>query len=158
VRYQICRISPRSALRVGCALGWLVALPLALIVAWLAVRLVERVSDTLRGLKEAEVRLPSFELPVVGQVDLGSVPVDVASPLGLDSAAQSASDLAAQLPLVFAGVTLVTMLAGAAVFALGLLLFSLGYNLIARAGAGLEVELERTSETGGGRDSNEAQP
>jgi hypothetical protein len=152
VRYQVRRITARSALRVGFTLGWLVALPPALVSGWLATRLVEQVDAALRGLREAEVRLPSFELPVVGLVELGSVPVDVATPLGLDSAARDAAGLAAQLPLVFTTVTLVAVLAGAALFTFGLLLFCLGYNLIAGLGGGLEIELRSAEVPVGGQE------
>nr|PZN18309.1 MAG: hypothetical protein DIU80_23095 [Chloroflexota bacterium] len=141
VRYRVRRIGLASALRVGFVLGWLVALPPALVLGWVVIKLVELVDGALSGLRQAEVRLPSFELPVVGLVELGSVPVDVATPLGLDSAARSTADLASQLPLVFVGTTLAAVLVGALLFVLGALLFALGYNLIAGMGAGLELDL-----------------
>ncbi|MEN9934957.1 MAG: hypothetical protein RLZZ387_1536 [Chloroflexota bacterium] len=142
MRYTIRRIAPTSALRVGCALGWLLALPPALLVAWLVVRAVRIASDSLQGLRDAEVRLPTFDIPVVGLIDLGTVPVDLTGPLGLDDRSRQVAELVDRLPQIFAGTTFALVAVGALAVAAVVVLFSLGYNLLARLGFGLEVELD----------------
>jgi hypothetical protein len=144
MRYSLRRIAPGSALRAGCALGWIVMLPPALCVAGLAVRAIQFADSTLGGLRDTEVDLPDFELPLVGVIELGSVPVDLTGPLGLDERTQQVAGLAAQLPQIFATTTLGALAAGALVFALVVLLVCLGYNLLAGLGFGLEMDLEAT--------------
>jgi hypothetical protein len=150
MRYSVRRVAPASALRLGCALGWLVMLPPALCVAGLLVRAVQAADETLGGLRDAQVDLPDFEIPLVGVIELGTVPVDLTGPLGLDERAQQVGALADQLPQLFAGATLGVVAAGAVVVALLALLLSLGYNLLARLGMGLQVELAPERERGDG--------
>ena len=141
MRYSIRRIAPASALRAGCALGWLVALPPALCVAGLLVRAVQFADTSLSRLSDTQVDLPDFQIPLVGTIELGTVPVDLTGPLGLDAPASQVAELAAQLPQLFAGAALALIAVGALVLALIVLLVSLGYNLLAALGFGLEVEL-----------------
>lgn len=144
MRYSVRRIAPGSALRAGCALGWIVMLPPALCVGWLAVRAVLGAAEALTGLRDAEVDLPDFELPLVGTIELGTVPVDLTGPLGLDQRTRQVGELAAQLPQLFATTTLGVLTAGALAFALVVLLVCLGYNLLAGLGFGIEVDLSPT--------------
>lgn len=148
MRYSVRRVAPGSALRLGCALGWLVMLPPALCVAGLLVRAVQAADTALGGLRDAQVDLPDFQIPLVGVIELGTVPVDLTGPLGLDERARQVSDLAGQLPQLFAGATIGVVAVGAVVLALLVLLLSLGYNLLARLGMGLEVELVPDRERG----------
>jgi hypothetical protein len=152
MRYSVRRVAPASALRAGCALGWIVMLPPALCVAGLLVRVVQAADESLRGLRDAQVDLPDFELPLVGVIELGTVPVDLTGPLGLDERTRQVGELATQLPQIFAGATLAVVTAGALAFALVVLLVSLGYNLLAGLGFGIEVDLAPDEPRDAGRD------
>lgn len=131
MRYKIQRIMPGSALRVGCALGWLVALCPALCLAGLAVRALQQVDQALG-------RVTPIEISVLGQQ---IARIDLLAILGLSATAQTVGGLTSRLPLTFALLAVLLMLAGAALMIVVLLLFSVGYNLLAALGGGLEVEL-----------------
>src|SRR5689334_2778942 len=60
MRYRLRRIAPGSALRVGCAVGWLVALGPALCVAIVVVQVLRRVA-------EAFARIEPLDINVLGQ-------------------------------------------------------------------------------------------
>jgi hypothetical protein len=146
MRYRLRRIAPGSALRAGCALGWIVMLPPALCLAGVVVRAVQIADDALGGLRDTSVDLPDFELPLVGVIELGSVPVDLTGPLGLDDRTRQVAGLAEQLPQIFTTTTLAALATGALVFALVVLLVALGYNLLAGLGFGLALDLEAAPE------------
>ena len=131
MRYTIRRISVGSALRSALLLGWLVALCPALCLAGVAIQALRRLSTALGQIK-------SYEISVLGQkiADL-----DLVSLLGLTGAAQTTAQLTSRIGVTFGLIVLGLTLAGAAVFVGGALLFSVGYNLLARWVGGLEVEL-----------------
>lgn len=131
MRYRIRRIAPGSALRVGCALGWLVTLCPALCLAAVAVQALRRVDQTLSG-------IAPFDISVLGQ---RLARIDLLELLGLSDAARTVAQLTQRQPLTFAALALLFVAVGAAALVVAALLFSLGYNVLARAGGGLEVEL-----------------
>jgi asparagine N-glycosylation enzyme membrane subunit Stt3 len=61
--------------------------------------------------------------------------------LKLSGAAEAVGRLTASLPITFGALALLLTIVGAAVFLVVGLLFALGYNLLAPATGGLEVEL-----------------
>jgi Transmembrane domain of unknown function (DUF3566) len=131
VRYTIRRIAPGSALRVGCAVGWLVALCPALCLAVAAVQVLQRVN-------QAFTRIEPLDITVLGQP---VARIDFLEILRLSDAARAVGRLTATVPATLVILTLLLTLLGAVVLAATLLLFSAGYNLLARIGGGLEIEL-----------------
>ena len=125
MRYTIRRIAPWSALRVGCAVGWLVALCPALCLTVVAIQ-------ALQGIQP-------LDISVLGQP---IARIDFLEILRLNGAAQTVSRLAGGLPLTFLLLLLLLTLVGAAMLAGALLLFSGGYNVLASVGGGLEVDLQ----------------
>lgn len=132
MRYTIRRISVGSALKIGLALGWLVALCPALCLAGVAVQVLRRVSAALGQIR-------AFDISVLGQT---IATIDLVSLLGLSSAAQTTLQLTSRIGVTFGIFTLVLTLVGAAVFVVVALLFSLGYNLLAGLVGGIEVDLQ----------------
>jgi hypothetical protein len=131
MRYTIRRVSIGSTVKIGLALGWLVALCPALCLAGVAVQVLRRVSAALGQIR-------SYDIALLGQT---VATLDLVSLLGLSSAAQTTTQLTSQIGVTFAILTLVLTLAGAAVFLGAALLFSIGYNLLAALVGGLEVDL-----------------
>jgi hypothetical protein len=131
MRYKIRRITTGSALRVGLMLGWLVVLCPALCLAGVAVQVLGRVGQALG-------RVEPIDLSVFGQE---IARIDVLEILRLSDAAQTVARLTENQPLTFAMLALLLTLLGAAVFVVVAVLFSIGYNLLATVGGGLEVEL-----------------
>jgi hypothetical protein len=131
VRYTIRRIAPGSALRVGCAVGWLVALCPALCLAVAAVQVLQRVN-------QAFARIEPLDITVLGEP---VARIDFLEILRLSDAAQVVGRLVATVPATLIILTLLLTLLGAVVLAATLLLFSAGYNLLAAIGGGLEIEL-----------------
>lgn len=136
MRYTIRRIRLGSAARLGCALGWLIALVPAMCLAALAVRVLRQIARALE-------RVEPITLTVLGQ-ELARIDILVA--LGLQSTAQTVDRLVTTLPATFIGLTLLLILAGALIFVAVALLASVGYNLLARLGWGLDVELSQDEE------------
>jgi hypothetical protein len=134
VRYTIRRIAPGSALRVGCAVGWLVALCPALCLTVVAIQALQRINQAFQ-------RIEPLDISVLGQP---VARIDFLEILRLNGTAQIVSRLAGGLPLTFLLLLVLLTLAGAAILAGALLLFSGGYNVLASAGGGLEVELQET--------------
>lgn len=132
MRYTIRRIAPWSALRVGCAVGWLVALCPALCLTVVAIQALQRVNQALQGIQP-------LDISVLGQP---IARIDFLEILRLNGAAQTVSRLAGGLPLTFLLLLLLLTLVGAAMLAGALLLFSGGYNVLASVGGGLEVDLQ----------------
>jgi hypothetical protein len=137
MRYTIRRVSIGSAVKIGLALGWLVALCPALCLAGVAVQVLRRVSAALGQIR-------SFDIALLGQT---IATIDLVSLLGLNSAAQTTAQLTSRIGVTFGIFTLVLTLVGAAVFLGAALLFSVGYNLLARLVGGIDVELW-TNESG----------
>lgn len=137
MRYRIRRIAPGSALRVGCALGWLVALLPALCAAGLVVQV-------LRQIDQAFGRIAPIDISVLGQ---RLAHIDLLEILGLSTTAQTVGGLTGRLPLTFVQIALALTIVGAVVLAVVVLLFSAGYNLLASMSGGLEVELREAEET-----------
>ena len=132
MRYTIRRIAPGSALRVGCAVGWLVALCPALCLTVVAIQALQRINQAFQ-------QIEPLDISVLGQP---IARIDFLEILRLNGAAQVVSRLAGGLPLTFLLLLLLLTLAGAAVLAGVSLLFSGGYNVLASVGGGLEVELQ----------------
>jgi len=132
MRYTIRRIAPGSALRVGCTVGWLVALCPALCLAVAAVQVLQRVN-------QAFTRIEPLDITVLGQP---VARIDFLEILRLSDAARAVGRLVATVPATLIILTLLLTLLGAVVLAAAMLLFSAGYNLLATIGGGLEVELQ----------------
>ena len=132
MRYTIRRIAPGSALRVGCAVGWLVALCPALCLTVVAIQALQRINQAFQ-------RIEPLDISVLGQP---IARLDFLEILRLNGAAQIVSRLTGSLLLTFLLLLLLLTLAGAAVLAAVSLLFSGGYNVLASVGGGLEVELQ----------------
>jgi hypothetical protein len=132
MRYTIRRIAPRSALRVGCSVGWLVALCPALCLTVVAIQALQRINQAFQGIEP-------LDISVLGQP---IARIDFLEILRLNGAAQIVSQLTGNLLVTFLLMLLLLTLAGAAVLAGVSLLFSGGYNVLASVGGGLEVELQ----------------
>ncbi len=131
MHYKIKRITTGSALRVGLVLGWLVALCPALCLAGVAIQVLGRVS-------QAFGQVEPFVISVFGEE---IARIDFLEILRLSGTAETVERLAANQPLTFATLALLLTLLGAAMLVGVALLFSVGYNLLAALGGGLEVEL-----------------
>lgn len=131
MRYTIHRISPGSAVRVGCVVGCLVALFPALFLAGLAVQALQSVNQVL-------ARAEPIEISMMGR-DLARI--DILELLNLSGTAQTVNGLVQQTPLTFALLAAALLVAGTLFFVFIVLLVSLCYNLLASKGWGLEVEL-----------------
>jgi|HigsolmetaAR202D_1030399.scaffolds.fasta_scaffold29567_2 hypothetical protein len=132
MRYTIRGISLGSAVRVGCALGWLVALGPALCIAVLLFQVLVRVNQAL-------TRVEPLQIEVFGQQ---LAQVDFLALLQIRDAAQTVSQLAAAGTTTFLLLLLAMTAVGAAVLMLIVVLFSIGYNILAAIGGGLEVDLQ----------------
>jgi hypothetical protein len=132
MRYTLRRIAPGAALRVGCAVGWLVALCPALCLALAAVQILQRLNQAL-------VRIEPLDISVLGQP---IARIDFLELLRLSAAAQAVARLASSLPTTFAIAALLLTVVGAVLVAAALLLFSVGYNVLSSIAGGLEVELD----------------
>lgn len=131
MRYTVRSISLFSALRVGCALGWLIALCPAIGLAWLIGQAIQRIHESVS-------RVETFDIEVFGQ-PIASI--DVVQLLGLSNAASTINELATNLGTTVAMLVLLFIAAGALAVALTVLLFCMGYNLLAALGGGIKVEL-----------------
>jgi hypothetical protein len=136
MRYTLRRIAPGSALRVGCAVGWLVALCPALCLALVAVQILQRINQAL-------VRIEPLDIAVLGQP---IARIDFLELLRLSAAAQTIAQLAGSLPTTFTLAALLLTAVGAVLVAAALLLFSAGYNVLASLAGGLVVELDESDE------------
>jgi hypothetical protein len=132
VKYKVKRIGLGSALRVGLALGWLIALFPSLVVSWLAVGVLRRVNDALG-------QITPYEVSVLGQT---IARLDLLQLLGLTGLVQSVGRLAGGGLGTFLTIAALLTLAGAAIVIITLLSFCLCYNLLAAAVGGLTLELE----------------
>ena len=132
MRYRIRRIAPWSALRVGCSIGWLVALCPALCLAVVAIQALQRVNQAFQ-------RIEPLDISVLGQT---VARIDFLEILRLSESAQTVARLSGNLLFTFLLLLLFLTGVGAGLLAGALLLFSGGYNLLASLGGGLEVDLQ----------------
>jgi len=112
-------------------LGWLVMLCPALVVAAVVVQVLRRVDQALGG-------VAPFTITLLGQT---VARIDLLEALQLSDTARTVAQLTQRQPLTIVALTLLFTAVGAVMLAVAVLLFSLGYNLLARAGGGLEVDL-----------------
>jgi hypothetical protein len=134
MRYKIRRIAPLSALRVGCAVGWLVALCPALCLAVVAIQVLQRINQAFQ-------RIEPLDISLLGQP---VARIDFLEILRLSGSAQTVARLVGNVSVTFLLLLVLLTLAGAAILAGMLLLFSGGYNLLSSLGGGLEVELQES--------------
>lgn len=132
MRYTIRRISLASALRVGCTLGWLIALCPAIALAVLVGQIIQRVDRALGGI--APFQITVWDQPIAR--------IDFLETLNLRETATTVSDLASNLGSTLLLVALALIVLGTIAVALTVALFCFGYNLLAGLGGGLSVELQ----------------
>lgn len=132
MNYYVRRIQLGSIAQVGCLLGWLVASVPALCSAVLMIQMLREIQHIFEQIRPIELTVLGRE---VAQIDVLAV-------LQLEQVAQSASRLTANLPVTFLGVTLLLMAVGAFLVLVVGVLFGIGYNLVAKLGRGLVVELD----------------
>ncbi len=132
MRYYVRQIGLGSVGRFGCLLGWLVALLPSLCIAGLLVVVLQRVHDALAQVQPVTVTLLGQQLLRLDFLDL----------LHLQPLNASITPWAQSPLMTFVAITFVFTLIGAALWMITLLLVGLGYNLIARLGFGLELELK----------------
>ena len=135
MRYMIRRIDLPSAARVGCILGWLLAFLPALCLAGLGVLAIQTVNQAFEQFKPLTV---SF----LGQQVLS---IDFLNVLQLQPLAQAVRPWAQNSVSTFVLLTVLFSLAGGILWTLTGVLVSAGYNLIARLGWGLSVDLANRS-------------
>ncbi|MGH2522182.1 MAG: hypothetical protein ACRDH2_06730 [Anaerolineales bacterium] len=131
MRYTIRRISLSHVARVGCALGWLAALPPALCFAGVAVALLQRVHQALQ-------QVTPLTLSILGQE---VVRLDWLDVFRLQPVADRLAQWTDNLGLTFTLLTLLLTISGSVLVVLSGLLVGGAYNLLGRAGWGLIVEL-----------------
>lgn len=130
-RYQVQRITWRSALKVGAATGWLLGLLPAMLVAWGVVTALGAAYAMVAGIKPMDIAVLGQSLATIDPVQI----------LGQEENVATLGMLAASSGVVFLLLTLLLTLCFAVVFVIGLLLFVAAYNLLAKSIGGLEVEL-----------------
>jgi hypothetical protein len=140
MRYTVRRIGLGSVARLGCVLGWLAALLPALCLSALGVTAVQRVHQAL-------VQVAPITLSLFGQE---LIRIDLLEVLRLQPAAEFLAQWAGQPLLLFSYASLGLILAGGLVWMLTSVLVSAAYNVLARAGWGLTVELAEERRTGPG--------
>ncbi len=131
VRYRIRRIEAMAGAKFGCAGGTLVALPLGLVVGWLARVLVGLARYTMEGWQQVPLDL-----------GLAQVPLDVVALLRLSDWLAQARFWDDAPVLVIGGATLMAI---ALVGSVGSLLGWIGagvYNALAAFSGGLAIDLE----------------
>ncbi len=135
MNYTIRRVSLRSALRVGLALGWVVALVPAVPSALLATAALEALAGLLASVQPYEV---SFLGQQVASID----PIDIA---GLRPLAEWSAGLADLGGALFWLLLALITLGGALLVLVGTVLACLLYNLLAAVSGGLQVQLEQVA-------------
>jgi hypothetical protein len=131
MRYTIRRIELKSIARLGCFLGWVIALFPAMLTAGLVAFVIDKVYA-------AFLQIKPFSLSLLGQEVLR---VDLLNVLQLQPLQHALQPWAQNVWLTFGVVTLVLAVAGGAIWFIGGLLAGMFYNLIARLGLGLTLEL-----------------
>ena len=130
MKYRLQGISTRSIARFGCLLGWIVTLFPSLACGLFAAGVLAALRSWLESLEAISLDMLGFEysLDLIELLKLG------------DFLAMLQTIQLRTLPLMLALVAVVGILGGA-LFALTLILVSLGYNLVAWLTGGLELEL-----------------
>jgi hypothetical protein len=131
MQYTIRRIDLPSVGRVGCIVGWLVAFLPALCLAGLGVFILQSVNQAFEQVKP-------LTLSVLGQEVLR---IDFLNVLQLQPLAQAIQPWAQNSMFTFVVLTVLLLLVGGILWMLTGLLVSVIYNLIARLGWGLTVDL-----------------
>ena len=131
-RYRVRRVTWTSALKVGLLLGWSLALVPAMLLAWLATR-------ALAGVATALGRIQNYDISILGQTVASIDPIALAGQTDNVNTVVSVSQSGGAVFLLLT--VLLTILGGLLIVA-GVLLFVAGYNLLARAVGGFELELE----------------
>lgn len=131
MRHTIRRIGLTSVARLGCLLSGLAALPPALCVAGLTVAAIQRIHEALQQIEPLTLTLLGQEL----------VRIDLLDALRIQPVADRVAELAQGPFLAFRSLTLILVLTGAMLATLSAVLIAVAYNLFARAGWGLAVEL-----------------
>jgi hypothetical protein len=121
-----------SALRLGCALGWIAVAPGACALAAVGVFAVRAVNAALARVEP--IVLSAFERELLR--------VDLLETLGLAAAADTMATAAEMSVALFAGLFWVFLVAGAVAGAVAVLVIAVGYNLLAALGLGLELGIE----------------
>ena len=141
MRYTIRRIGLTSVARLGCLLSGLAVFPPALFLAGLTVAAVQRIHEALQQIEPLTLTLLGQEL----------VRIDLLDALRLQPVANRVAELAQGPDLAFRSLTLILVLTGAGLATLSVVLIAVAYNLLARAGWGLAVELRDSPRPGGNR-------
>ena len=141
MRYTIRRIGLTSVARLGCLLSGLAVFPPALFLAGLTVAAIQRIHAALQQIEPLTLTLLGQEL----------VRIDLLDALRLQPVASRVAELAQGPVLAFRSLTLILVLTGAGLATLSAVLIALAYNLLARAGWGLAVELREAPRPGGNR-------
>lgn len=131
MRYTIRRIGLTSVARLGCLLSGLAALPPALGLAGLTVAAIQRIHEALQQIEPLTLTLLGQEL----------VRIDLLDALRLQPVAHRVAELAQRLSVTFGSLTLILVLTGGLLVTLSAVLIAVAYNLLARAGWGLTLEL-----------------
>ena len=131
MRYTVRRIGLTSVARLGCLLSGLAAFPPAVCVAGFTVAALQRIHAALQQIEPLTLTLLGQEL----------VRIDLLDALRLQPVAIRVAELAQGPLLTFRSLTLILVLSGAVLMTLSAVLIAAAYNLFARAGWGLEVEL-----------------
>ncbi len=141
MRHTIRRIGLTSVARLGCLLSGLAAFPPALCVAGLTVAALQRIHEALQQIEPLTLTLLGQEL----------VRIDLLDALRLQPVANRVAELAQGPFLTFRSLTLILLLTGALLATLSAVLIAVAYNLLARAGWGLTLELRDTQRSSGSR-------
>ena len=131
MRYTIRRIGLTSVARLGCLLSGRAALPPALCVAGLTVAAIQRIHEALQQIEPLTLTLLGQEL----------VRIDLLDALRIQPVAERVAELDQGLSVTFGSLTLILVLTGALLVTLSSVLIAVAYNLLARAGWGLTLEL-----------------
>jgi len=131
VRFTVRRIGLTSVARLGCLLSGLAALPPAACVAGFTVAALQRIHEALQQIEPLTLTLLGQEL----------VRIDLLDALRLQPVALRVAELAQSPLLTFRSLTLILALSGAVLATLSAVLIAVAYNLFARAGWGLSLEL-----------------
>lgn len=140
-RYEVRRIGLGAVVRAAMLFGALLWICPALMLGGAAVSALRGLSGAVAGLQELTVELPVLSLPLDITYDIPDISVDVVGQIGYAEQARRVEELAAQEGLVFGGVALLSLLLGAALFALPAMIFAGIYNTLAPLTGGFELEL-----------------
>lgn len=146
MRYEIRRIALGPTLRLVSYIAGAITLLPAMCLAGLVVQGIARASRVFSNLRQFEVRFPGTQTGPAPH--LPPLPVNLVEQLGLGRADQMIQTLAGQLPLIFVLFSLLIVLAVTLTAAFAVLLFGLGYNLIAPRVGGLTVDLQVANDEG----------